>query len=548
MELSGVECEWQFQSKVYGLYVLEDILRGRELDFCILTSSAASIIGGVGLLAYTSANIFMDAFAYYHNQTEPVPWLSLNWQGATPEQTVDALKRILSMPPTSQLVVSIQDLEARINRRIKLNFLREVERNDVETVVASGQSRPNLQQAYVPPRSETEQKITDIWRDLLGVDWIGIHDSFLEVGGDSLLAVQLVSRLYQTFGVRIPIRSLFMTPTIAGLAESVEQLPHTAETGERQALGATTKVANGQLPVRGAHGAPAGAAVVGLGRDDAAAFSLVGLQTSGTRPPFFCVHPSGGNVFCFIHLARRLGNDQPFYALQAKGLNVGESPHTRVEEMASFYLEALRAVRPAGPYLLGGWSMGGVVAFEMAQQLRERGEEVGLLAMLDTQAINNRRPAEAGEMSHLINFANELTLSWGIEVTWNDLGLKREDLSLQKPDEQLDRLWNMAKEAGVIPPDAELFEGRHLLKVFRANAEALINYVPREYPGRLTLIRTNDHVREIAQDPTLGWGGLVKGGIDLYAIDASHYTIVREPFVEEVARILAACLKRARNR
>jgi acyl transferase domain-containing protein/thioesterase domain-containing protein len=558
LELSSVECEWQFQSKVYGLYVLEEALRGRELDFCILTSSVASIIGGVGLLAYTSANIFMDAFAHRHNQIDPVSWLSLNWQGATPEKTVDALKRILSMPPASQLVVSIQDLEARINQRIKLKFMREAEQSaeEKEASPAEREARPNMRNAYVAPSNETERKIIEIWRDLLGIDWLGIHDSFLEVGGDSLLAVQFVSRLHQTFDVKLPIRSLFETPTAAGLAVCVERLRDStdAPTQQQAAPGAASN-GNG---ARGSHAAvglggngrvaaPTGDAATLNGSEAHASLSLVGLQTGGSRRPFFCVHPSGGNVFCFVHLARHLGNDQPFYALQSKGLNVGESPHTRVEEMAAYYLEALRVVQPSGPYLLGGWSMGGLVAFEMARQLRARGEEVGLLALLDTQAFNQHRAGEVEETSHLINFANELALSWGLEVTWKDLGLKREDLAQLKPDEQLDHVVRRAKEVGAIPADAELFEGQHLLKVFRANAGAMSRYIPQTYDGRMTLIRTDDHAREVTQDPTLGWGRVVEGGVDAHAIDASHYTMVREPFVREVARVLAACLERARE-
>jgi acyl transferase domain-containing protein/thioesterase domain-containing protein len=514
LELGRVECEWQFQPKVYGLYVLEEVLRGRELDFCVLTSSVASVVGGVGLLAYTSANIFMDAFAHGHNQRDPVRWLSLNWQGASPENTVEAFKRLLSMPPASQVVVSVQDLQARIEQRIKLDFTRAAGDEGARPAPTSEQGRPNLRNAYVAPGTEAEQQITDIWRDLLGVGWLGVHDSFLEVGGDSLLAVQLISRLNQTFGVELPLRSLFETPTVAGLAATVERL---------------------------------GGAAVSAREEPAAASSLVGIQTGGSRPPFFCVHPSGGNVFCFAQLARRLGDDQPFYALQSKGLNAGDDPHETVEEMAAYYLEAVRGVRPTGPYFLGGWSMGGLVAFEMARQLRERGEEVSLLALLDTKAFNQHRPTEADERTHLINFAQELALSWGLEVTWDDLGLKWEELSHLKPDEQLDSIVARAKAVGAIPADAELFEGRRLLRVFRANAGAMHRYVPPPYPGRLTLVRTGDHAAVVAADPTLGWGRVVAGGVDSYSVGGSHYTIVRDPYVREVARILAAGLEGTRK-
>ena len=269
-ELSSVDCELQFQPKVYGLYVLEKVLQGRKLDFCILTSSVASVIGGVGLLAYTSANIFMDVFAHRHNQIDPISWLSLNWQGTTAEKTIEAFKSVLSMPPASQVVVSIQDLEARIARRIKLNFMRPAERS-----AQSAQTRPTLRNAYVGPGNELEQTITDIWRDLLGISWLGVHDSFLEVGGDSLLAVQLISRLNRTFEIELPLRSLFETPTIAGLAASIEQFKTLPGSRDGRQNYATTFDPQKPSPPS----------------------SLVGIQTGGSLPPFFCVHPSVATFF-----------------------------------------------------------------------------------------------------------------------------------------------------------------------------------------------------------------------------------------------------------
>src|SRR5262249_37663095 len=111
---------------------------------------------------------------------------------------------------------------------------------------------------------------------------------------------------------------------------------------------------------------------------------LVSIQPRGSLPPFFCAHASGGNVFSYVGLARRLGLDQPFYALQARGLMGTQEPHTRIEEMAADYLHAIRAVQESGPYSLGGWSMGGLIAFEMARQLEQQGEQVAAVALFDT--------------------------------------------------------------------------------------------------------------------------------------------------------------------
>jgi thioesterase domain-containing protein len=257
------------------------------------------------------------------------------------------------------------------------------------------------------------------------------------------------------------------------------------------------------------------------------------------------VHPSGGNVFCFLQLSHQLGQDQPFYAFQSKGLNAGERPHTQVEEMAAYYIQALRKVRPGGPYLLGGWSMGGLVAFEMAQQLRGEGEDIRLVALLDTKASYDRKPGEDAQREHLINFAHEVASSWGLETKWDELQLEWDDLSRFKPAEQLDRILARAKDLGVIPADAGLVDGQRLLEVFSANAEAMHRYVPQTYDGRLTVIRTNDHRGAMAEDPTLGWGRLATGGVDSYVVGGTHYTMIRNPFLREVSTALAASLKLA---
>ena len=142
---------------------------------------------------------------------------------------------------------------------------------------------------------------------------------------------------------------------------------------------------------------------------------LVAIQPKGNRKPFFCVHPVGGNVLCYAELARRLGDDQPFYGLQARGLEGGLPPRDTIEAMAALYLEAIRAQKPAGPYLLGGWSLGGVVAYEMARQLQAQGEQVALLALIDTDASSiGQAPPEADAAEWLsAMFSHDLASTQG---------------------------------------------------------------------------------------------------------------------------------------
>lgn len=192
--------------------------------------------------------------------------------------------------------------------------------------------------------------------------------------------------------------------------------------------------------------------------------------------------------------------------------------------------------------------MGGLVAFEMAQQLRAQGEEVALLALLDTPVPNNNQQhTEISDAMHLINFAQELALSWGLEISWSDLDLNWDDSSGLNPNEQLNLILTRAREIGAIPANMELLEGEHLLKIFRANAEAMRRYNPKPYPGQVTLIRTNDSSSEIYRDPMLGWRELAAEGVELHIVSGSHYTMVRNPFARDLATVLEKCLRLAVN-
>jgi pimeloyl-ACP methyl ester carboxylesterase len=203
------------------------------------------------------------------------------------------------------------------------------------------------------PCDAVELRLAAIWEDLLGVT-PGARDSFFSLGGHSLLAVRLMSRIARDLGQQLPLSVLFQAPTLEGLAAVL------------RARGCTLA----------SSGSP-----------------LVTLAAGGAGAPFFCVHPIGGSVFCYLDLARRLGGGRPFYALEARGLQAGEEPGGSVEEMAGRYLAAVRAVQPVGPYLLGGWSFGALVALEMARRLEEQGERVALLALFDPTDLSADGPA-----------------------------------------------------------------------------------------------------------------------------------------------------------
>ena len=229
-----------FRPKAHGLFMLEELFRNRKLDFVLLLSSLSGVLGGLGLLAYASANIFLDAFATRENQAGRVPWISVNWdawqfpgqeqlfrQSAPrnidflyPAEGVECFRRILERG-RGQIVVSTSDLKARIAKWIHLESLRRQPAQQKEAAGAL-HPRPNLSTQFVPPRNDAEKTIAEIWQSILGVSPIGIHDKFFELGGHSLLAIQLISRLREAFRVELSAQRLFEAPSIVQLAATIE--------------------------------------------------------------------------------------------------------------------------------------------------------------------------------------------------------------------------------------------------------------------------------------------------------------------------------------
>lgn len=221
-ETAPADCMVQFQAKVHGLPVLEKVLQGRDYKFCLMLSSLSSVLGGMGFAAYAGANIYMDTFVRQHNQRGGKTWLSVNWDAwndaaVDPQRGGEALERVLSLGPVPQIVVSVSDLDARLDRWVSFEDSRAaVTVEKTETSVLH--PRPSLPTAYVAPSNELEQDLADTWRELLGIEQVGVKDNFFELGGHSLLATMLMSRLRKEFGVELSLRSFFESPTVSGLA------------------------------------------------------------------------------------------------------------------------------------------------------------------------------------------------------------------------------------------------------------------------------------------------------------------------------------------
>jgi amino acid adenylation domain-containing protein len=327
--------------------------------------------------------------------------------------------------------------------------------------------------AAVPPRDETESELLRIFEELLDVRSIGISDGFFEFGGHSLLAVQLMARIEKQFGRRLPLATIFQGDTVADLAARLREpeSPACADFGFSRA---------------------------GVGEPALMQSSpLVLLERGGQGTPFFFVHPVGGTILQYRALARRLGVQRPFYALQSPALEGNPlPPDISIEALAQSYLDAVRTAVPKGPYLLGGWSFGGLVAFEMAQALRRAGEEVALLALLDSHAQNDPH-ADANELATL--------------ATW-ELG------------------------------DGQSWPQQYFATVKRivyAHLGAAARWTPKPYDGRAILFAA--HQRGVVRDATLGWGPVLPR-LSVIEVEADHFSLLREPAVDEVAEKLRAAL------
>ena len=415
---------------------------------------------------------------------------------------------------------------------------------------------------HVPSGNPLETHLVQLWEKLLKTDQVGIHDNLFELGGDSLTGAICIFQLQDALRETIPIAAIFEAPTIFELARYLEQ-KHPA--GVARLLGTpipiSAMVERAALPT-----------------------TLVPIQPKGSKPPLFCIHPAGGIVFPYYTLAPYLGMDQPLYGIQDPSLYDAQAASKSIEAMATDYLEALKTVQPEGPYHLLGWSVGGVVAFEMAQQLSRQGQPVAILIMLDTSA-----PTLTRALQSQLTLRDRLQLgaSW-VQALPNRLrgvgsaikpiasyvrsGLfllaasaKRSDgLASEKPTiiellgwAGLDtwRTWLLreAEVANIVSQETslrlvEMPAVRRILQLVREHGQMGRRYVAEKYEGRITLFRAghSGSNEKWVNGQTMGWGVLAEGGVDIHFIQATHVALLVRPHVEILAQKLKVCLDQNR--
>lgn len=366
------------------------------------------------------------------------------------------------------------------------------------------QFAPMLNAQFVAPRIPLEWQVAQTWANVLGVERVGVDDNFFELGGTSLSAVRMFAEVQKITGQNLPITTLLRAPTVKQLAKVLRQ-------------------------ERGSVAWP----------------SLVAIQPEGSRPPLFFMHGHGGYVLNYRHLARHLGADQPFYALQQQGLDEGHPTYARIEDMATHYVQEIRTFLPEGPYFLGGHSVGALVAYEVAQQLRAQDQNVALLVLINGYfPIAPKNSTSVGaEISyrlrkvefHLDNFA-DLGLRGAPRYVIDGLSRRISRVAHQLFPFMPRRLLPAADSA----PHASLPPA--LLEIQRINDQAARNYVPRPYRDLLTVFLSRRF--SYRNEFRVPWW-LAAGGMETHKVPGDHISMLEEPRVRILAKKLRTCLDKA---
>jgi len=359
----------------------------------------------------------------------------------------------------------------------------------------------------VAPGNGTERALARICGDLVGIETVYANDNFFELGGDSLLAMQFIAQIRRAFDVSLPVRTLFQLRTIADLAQRIDE--------ERSPSWIENATANSSPLI-----------VLQKGQPD--------------KAPFVTVHPVGGGVLCYRQLVSMLGQDRPFYSFQALGLEGEGPPEQHIEEMATRYLRELQSFM-RGPYFLGGWSMGGLISFEMACQLQCEGAKVELLAVIDMDiksdlvADSETVKSDDDEIASL----TKLIQSHGISPA--KVSEAVEQISRAADIDRMTMALYYARSLNLVPADMSLDRFKYLFEVYRANVRAMKCYYPRlPFDGKILLIKASE--QESCPDPSLGWSNWATEGVEIHTFSGNHFSLLAEPSVRQIGKLLASRL------
>ncbi len=389
-----------------------------------------------------------------------------------------------------------------------------------------------------------ESKLRRIWQDVLGIDLIGIRDNFFELGGNSLLAVKTFAQIEEKIGKVLPLSILLKAPTIQELATVIRQ----------------EKISQDWLP-------------------------LVEIQPQGSKPPLFCIHGGGFNVLVYRDLAIKLGSDYPVYGLQARGLKSDRAWLDQIEAIAQDYIREIQKVQPEGPYFLAGLSNGGNIALEMAQQLKDKGHQVGLLAMFDSQGPEGIKllPLTPRFLSSVYYLLRYSSFRWLLKTVRSDFSLlkaikqKTDKISNSSPTSLAAKVSSAQKSKALTSkfsepknnflvdwmnkfsayvlerspwaffnPSAQLKNSsdsisQNLIALEEFYQQVHQNYQPKPYSGKIVLFMAQECPPGYQRDAQLGWGKIAQEGVEKYQIPGHHLSLMQSPVL---ANRIKDCINR----
>lgn len=404
-------------------------------------------------------------------------------------------------------------LPERTSSSERIRTLPEKEKDKIKGLESNNKAGNHLITPEHMSRSKVEDILIGIWKELLGHTNIHPGDNFFALGGHSLVAIRLFARIENTFGKRLPLATLISSPTIVQLAELITRSDFKPSWE-----------------------------------------ALVTIRSGGEKTPFFCIHSEGGNVLEYFKLASHMTSDRPFYGIQAYGLEGDKIISFSIEEMARHYVEEIKKVQPSGPYFLGGYCLGGLLAFEMTRQMESAGDEIAFLGMISTYSpdygnhpiggisclkkvyysVIERVELEIDNLSALtfkerFSYFGDRTRRFALicRVVYEDMADLLRRISSAKPYQH---------------------SRRYNLEQTRAEqAKAFYAFQPNPIKAPITLFRTSKQPRSLIFDPALGWANLSEKGVRTFEIHAFHKNILKEPKVKDLAQKLQACIDEAQN-
>jgi NADPH:quinone reductase-like Zn-dependent oxidoreductase/thioesterase domain-containing protein/acyl carrier protein len=540
--------------KVQGAWNLHEATRNAPLDFFVLFSSVASVLGSPGQANYAAGNSYLDALAHAR-RAQGLPAIAINWGPwagsgmATaagrdtnvkskgmgliePEVGLELLGRLMKSDAAQVTVMDAawSDMLRMLGSRrpALLNAIAE-EVKDSGGETSTGRVDHAFRQQLLDADDATRKTLVQEYirqelARIIGVDPSGLEtDQPLSTFGlDSLLALELKNNLEGRLDFTLPMAKLMEGPSIASLAEVTAQLvAGSAEPGGK---------ANAAAQAAAEEWSP-----------------LLALQSKGARPPLFLLPALGGDVRCYADLCQQLGEEQPVYAFRPRGVDQDLPPHLTMEEMIRDYAAAVRELQPEGPYHIAGWSAGGVFAFALAEALERAGKEVALIAMFDAplpavfEKVNVDDDAKF--LCELVSFASRFS---GI-----DLEIDHDELSRLPPEEQFGFALAEARKSGIVPAETPEEFIRRLVRGGEANVRVLQGYTPNALTRAIRMFVPTDKAAlegltggAVVSDDDRGWSSRVGQTVELQEVPGDHFTMMLGDgaaiIASQLSKVLAA--------